>query len=266
MASIAVQGDLGALLAQSFSDLASNLVLSYGSIITGGGTNFYYTSLQGQSLLIPRSGTEAVTGTLDNLTGGYLDFSSGSAKVNTVLDIQDFSIQAADLFDLFSRTTTGVLVSFNDNVLRDALNGLSWTITGSDSADRITPSENLTLARADRIDAGRGGDFVAAGGGADRIFGGAGADSLWGGSGADRLSGGGGDDRLTGGAGADFFMFDPGFGKDRIADFQDGVDHLHLSGDYTVLDSGKDSLLIQGKDSILLVGIDSSLISAADFL
>jgi len=64
----------------------------------------------------------------------------------------------------------------------------------------------------------------------DSLFGGAGDDVLDGGAGADRLEGGGGVDALTGGSGADRFVFVPGDGIDRIADFAPGEDRLLFVG------------------------------------
>lgn len=98
---------------------------------------------------------------------------------------------------------------------------------------------------ADRIGAGRGHDVVSGGNGRDTIFlgagddrffdtpqsGPAGADRIRGGEGADRFHSGGGDDILTGGAGADRFVFSsPGFGSDRITDFERGTDTLRFDG------------------------------------
>jgi Ca2+-binding RTX toxin-like protein len=66
------------------------------------------------------------------------------------------------------------------------------------------------------------------------LFGGVGADTLIGGDGGDTLVGGGGADRLLGGAGADVFRYDsvtdtPDAARDKILDFQPGVDKIDLS-------------------------------------
>ncbi|MEB0161090.1 M10 family metallopeptidase C-terminal domain-containing protein, partial [Pseudomonas sp. AH2 (2023)] len=50
----------------------------------------------------------------------------------------------------------------------------------------------------------------------------------WGDAGNDRLEGGTGNDILNGGAGADVFEFERGDGRDRIADFQNGLDRIEL--------------------------------------
>ncbi|MDK9698311.1 MAG: adhesin, partial [Siculibacillus sp.] len=56
---------------------------------------------------------------------------------------------------------------------------------------------------------------------ADHLNGDGGVNALVGGAGNDTLAGGAGNDTLTGGAGSDTFDFDLGFGRDRIADFED---------------------------------------------
>jgi serralysin len=73
-------------------------------------------------------------------------------------------------------------------------------------------------------------DVISGGGGDDTITARQGNDFVTGNLGADTLAGDGGDDRLTGGAGADRFDFRPGGGKDRVVDFEDGVDQLYFFG------------------------------------
>lgn len=82
----------------------------------------------------------------------------------------------------------------------------------------------------DRIDGGGGVDILLGGGGADLLIGGNGNDLLRGQNGADELVGGKGNDTLVGGAGADSFVFQSGFGKDTIMDFENNQDELYLDG------------------------------------
>jgi len=87
----------------------------------------------------------------------------------------------------------------------------------------------------DLLGGGGGHDALYGADGADQLYGAAGHDSLSGGAGADTLTGGSGVDLLTGGAGADLFDFnltsDSHVGaRDRIADFQIGVDRVDLAG------------------------------------
>jgi subtilisin-like proprotein convertase family protein len=76
--------------------------------------------------------------------------------------------------------------------------------------------------------AGSGGPLRASEGN-DSITGGAAADRLDGGAGNDTLTGNGGNDELAGGSGADVFVFETGFGRDRIIDFTDNVDTLSFA-------------------------------------
>jgi Ca2+-binding RTX toxin-like protein len=95
------------------------------------------------------------------------------------------------------------------------------TNTGEAAGDSYRGIENLAGSRfADRLEGNR---F------ANRIEGGAGNDTLLGGAGNDTLVGGAGDDVLIGGRGADTFVFAPGDGRDRIADFTPGLDVLRLA-------------------------------------
>ena len=66
--------------------------------------------------------------------------------------------------------------------------------------------------------------------GDDSLRGSAGDDRLRGGAGDDTIAGGAGDDALWGGDGDDVFVFEPGNGRDYIADFTDGDDVIFLRG------------------------------------
>ena len=71
--------------------------------------------------------------------------------------------------------------------------------------------------------------------GTDTISGLGGNDTVEGSYGNDRLDGGAGTDVLRGGDGADVFVFNAGEGgRDRIEDFQLGVDHIeaHAASGY----------------------------------
>jgi Ca2+-binding RTX toxin-like protein len=108
------------------------------------------------------------------------------------------------------------------------------------------------------------------------------ANVLIGGGGSDTLNGGLGNDLLIGGNGADLFVFGPGFGNDRVQDFdadptggdQDlldisalGVTAATFDGSVTIADLGIDtSVAISGGGSIVLVGVDSANVTLADFM
>ncbi|CAN0321438.1 unnamed protein product, partial [Phaeothamnion confervicola] len=125
-----------------------------------------------------------------------------------------------------------------------------------------------------------GDDTLDGGGGRDTLRGEEGNDTLLGGSGNDVLVGGDGDDTLAGGLDADTFEFfvvawpnGDTEGNDRILDFQDGVDHIHLRGsvdgmsEMTLTQVGGDTLITYDGigGSLTLVGVNAGSITASDF-
>ncbi|MEL7116276.1 MAG: malectin domain-containing carbohydrate-binding protein [Pseudomonadota bacterium] len=107
----------------------------------------------------------------------------------------------------------------------------------------------------------------------DTLIGGSGEDALFGLEGDDRLEGGFGDDALTGGAGADVFVAAIGTGRDRIEDFEDGVDQIEISGvstfaALTIAEDGEGSTLVtlSAEDDLLLAGLAQTLLDESDFV
>jgi subtilisin family serine protease len=82
----------------------------------------------------------------------------------------------------------------------------------------------------DILDGGDGDDRLFGDDGNDALFGGQGQDQLLGGVGFDILNGGQGDNTMTGGSGRDIFTISR-TGKNRITDFEPGVDLLSFEGD-----------------------------------
>jgi hypothetical protein len=132
----------------------------------------------------------------------------------------------------------------------------------------------LGRAGPDRIDAGAGDDIAQGGGGddvlrgeagddtlnggrgADVLLGGPGDDVLRGGAGADRLDGGPGRDTLYGEAGPDVFVFAPGTGRDRIMDFEPGIDRIDATR-FDLTPGERDAALARlGDDVRLTLGPD----------
>ena len=126
----------------------------------------------------------------------------------------------------------------------------------------------------DRLFGGKGGDSLYGGKGADKLWGNAGNDELHGGEGKDRLQGGEGKDILYGGNGADRFVYEqPGFGRDRIGDFEDGTDILKLHNlqwdDLTIADNGRGDTVVSVNgtdDAIILKGVAVALVGEDDFV
>lgn len=98
------------------------------------------------------------------------------------------------------------------------------------------------------------------GGGNDDLEGGSGNDTLLGGTGRDILEGGSGNDILTGGAGVDFFEFERGDGRDRITDFQNGLDRIDLD-DFSRAQVGQiiNGARQQGSDLVLTLDANTTI-------
>lgn len=91
----------------------------------------------------------------------------------------------------------------------------------------------LGEAGDDKLYGNSGHDSLKGGEGNDQLFGGLGRDSLNGEAGNDTLYGGQGNDSLEGAAGNDLYLFEPGFGSDRIYNNHSGdsnQDELRFSG------------------------------------
>ena len=121
------------------------------------------------------------------------------------------------------------------------------------------------------MDGGAGRDNLHGGAGADELSGGRGADVLFGGAGRDVLIGDKGRDMLTGGAGADSFVFEGGGGRDRITDFEDGVDEIIFAGangfqDLRIGAHADGVRIAHGGDVAILEGVEVDAIGADDFL
>lgn len=110
---------------------------------------------------------------------------------------------------------------------------------GGDGSDRLYGGKGKDMlvggSGNDRLYGGKGNDTLQGGNGSDRLFGGAGNDRLFGGKGSDTLYAGAGSDQLTGGQGADTFVWASasesvtGRNRDRITDFETGIDRIDIS-------------------------------------
>jgi hypothetical protein len=114
------------------------------------------------------------------------------------------------------------------------------TLSGGGNSDRLygeNGNDRLDGGKGhDRLYGGKGNDTLLGGFGNDRLIGGVGNDVLNGGAGNDTLLAGAGSDKLAGGAGADVFVWTnalestAGSGRDRLLDFEVGIDKIDLSG------------------------------------
>jgi Ca2+-binding RTX toxin-like protein len=168
------------------------------------------TDFQKGSDKIELAGASSFIGS-NAFTGTAGEVRSAASSGQTVVELDSNGDRIADLQILLSGD---VQLDYSDFTgVRAAATQGNDVLTGTDSADSIK-----ALA------------------GDDVLFGLAGADSLEGGSGDDVLVGGLGRDLLTGGTGSDVFRLETardslvGAGRDRILDFQSGVDKIDLSG------------------------------------
>ena len=151
-------------------------------------------------------------------------------------------------------------------------------IGGGMGRDVLRTVENVTgSAFGDRMTGNAAANVLTGGAGNDRLTGAAGNDRLLGGAGADVLIGGRGADFLSGGAGDDAFVFAPGGGTDRIADFQNGADLMRFDegrfngvlydsyDDFRITQSHGSTIVSFGGGQIVLVGIAPGQIDADDF-
>lgn len=260
-------------------------------LMIGGGGNDSLFGKEGSDTLYGDTGN-------DNLNGGNGDDflrggdgndtqSGGAGNDNAAGEAGHDSINLGDGDDWASGGDGNDFITGgngNDTMLGDAGNDNISGGNGDDQAFGGDGVDNLSGdAGNDELDGGNGNDNLAGGIGNDILRGGDGNDTLNGGPGNDRLEGGPGNDIETGGPGSDTFVFKPGFGNDRITDFDanpaGGQDYIELSGfgidatnfaaHVTITDVGADVLVtIDGNASqtIRLVGIpNASVITVDDF-
>lgn len=178
-------------------------------------------------------------------TAGRDTLDAGDRGTDVVLTLQQGAFSSFD-------ATDDVVIAFGAKIENaiggggdDLIIGNSGrnTLIGGGGSDVLRGNAGDDLLRGgtgdDTLKGGGGDDDLRGETGKDKIFGdsgkdvlsgGAGNDTLKGGSGRDTLDGGQGNDILLGGSSADRFVFTTGGDRDRIKDFTDDVDRLHLKG------------------------------------
>ncbi|MDE4060655.1 MAG: calcium-binding protein [Pseudophaeobacter sp. bin_em_oilr2.035] len=148
---------------------------------------------------------------------------------------------------------------------------------GNKGSDRLFGDEGDDHLKGhgggDDLNGGSGNDMLKGHRGDDMLNGGAGRDMLKGHSGDDVLTGGNGRDVLTGGAGWDEFVYtDMREGRDRITDFEDGIDLISLNtlgmdfADLSISDAARGARVEFGNTSILLEGVMADQLDQSDFI
>lgn len=159
--------------------------------------------------------------------------------------------------------------SGGDDILRG--DGLENVLRGFEGGDRL-----FGAGGDDTLVGAEGDDRLDGGGGVDVLDGGAGKDNLLGGGAADLFFDGSGNDTLTGGAGRDSFFWS-GLGKDKVNDFEDGKEKIHISGlagvdDFadlvitTTADGWVKVSYGDGSNSLILMGVTASQVTGTDFI
>ena len=134
----------------------------------------------------------------------------------------------------------------------------SDTLNGGDGADILNGETGADLLWGgdgnDTLSGGLGNDHLRGDAGGDLLLGDGGDDLIRGFAGDDTLMGGDGEDRLFGGTGADTFVFETeaAFERNRIYDFEDGIDIIRIEGlNLTFADIAIDAAGITGAHSII---------------
>lgn len=247
----------------------------------GAGADHFFTSgtVTGNASLGGGADILAVTG--GSLTG-LVGMGAGADRVNCRAFISgDVDLgDGDDIIDLRGGALDGTFSGgLGNDTLFTADQSFRLSERANEGIDTVNASvsyslnqnvENLVL-RGGGAKTGTGNslDNVITGGrGADRLSGLAGSDTLWGGN--------GGADRLRGGEGGDFFVFESGDGRDRIADFTSGEDRIDLSGWKAVTrfasvlshaaDTADGVAIRSGLDVLILMGIDKADLERGDFM
>ena len=199
----------------------------------------------------------------DLLIGGFgADNLQGGAGDDTLEGgFQDDVLDGGTGIDTASYAGFGGGISVNLNLSSAQNTGAGGIDTLSDIENLLGGQFNDTLTGS----VGAGGDNLLEGdAGSDRLFGlggddtldgGAGNDLLQGGNGADVLIGGEGREIMVGGGGADTFVFEAvsdsavGGQRDRINDFDQGVDVIDLSAIDAVTGGSDNAFAFIGEDA-----------------
>lgn len=153
-------------------------------------------------------------------------------------------------------------------------------LSGGDGDDSLSGDEGNDVlngnADNDTLIGGDGNDVANGGTGNDTLNGNTGNDILRGDEGSDTVNGGSGNDSLTGGTDADTFVFEAGFGRDRIFDFTDNEDLIDVSGlgveaieGLRIIQVGNDTIINVDGDLaniVRLFGVDIADLDADDFI
>jgi Ca2+-binding RTX toxin-like protein len=229
--------------------------------------------LAGHDIIDAKGGDDLITA---GAGGDLVLAGSGSDTViATVGDGHDIyhGDGGADTLD-FSETSAAATVKLGTTLFGFTVDGIGSAKSAQIGTDVLLDFENAI--------GGSGNDAITGDNTANVLSGGSGNDTISGLGGSDTLAGEAGNDMLTGGFGADTFEFKPGFGNDRIADFDanpfGGQDLMDISAfgiaasDFTAKVTWESALggtlvTIDGglDQTILLLNVQASAVTVDDF-
>jgi Ca2+-binding RTX toxin-like protein len=255
----------------------ADIIYGYGGndLLRGWGGNDHIYGGTGNDDIIGGNGINTLWG------GGGADWfimsprdyaSSDDLIADFEFDIDRIDVSAWGISDFSQIKAILGASSYGDATFNAFAGGYAHRIT----VDLVAPSElaasdfiysnggarNLVgTSYADTLFGSRYADTLNGGYGNDVLLGGIGGDRLLGSYGNDDLHGGAGRDVMTGGAGYDYFTFDaitdsvPGTNRDRITDFQDGIDTIDLRKiDANVLAAGNQGFHFIGQHAFTAAG------------
>jgi len=160
--------------------------------------------------------------------------------------------------DQFTTTLTNI-----SDIEVEIIGGKIFVFVSSATEHGFTEFE-LTLNPGSTFTGGTGNDTIIGSAGDDTIFGMGHNDIIDGGAGNDRLVDGRGRDVLTGGAGADIFEFINDGQRDKITDFEHGIDKLDFT-DYAFLYAYQDLIIDSRPDgAVIIIGTEKLWITSID--
>jgi hypothetical protein len=256
-----------------------NLVGSFE--IAGGSGNDTITGTAGNDSLRGDSGNDQLNGGLgdDLLIGGSGNDQLNGGDGNDLFRVSGNKAASFEGYDSYNGGAGADSIVASGGAVDIGLTGFGAAngIETIDASGATGPVRILGDGYANSFDFSQtafvGNIEVNAGSGNDTVLGSAGGDTLRGDSGKDVLNGLGGNDLLYGGSGKDIFVAGADWGRDTVADYQDGYDKLdfHASGATSVADLmftqvGADTEISFGDDTLVLLGINVSVVNGADFL
>lgn len=276
------QGWDGAFVTENFALSGTKVFLTGVALADRDGDRFYDVGegLGGLTVTAVSSTGAAYTATTQTAGGYSLALAAGTYTV---------TISGGGVAPLTKQVTLGAqnvkldLFNSGTTTTSNPLPPVGKTIGGTSSGNTLYGTEGADAIKGfggnDKLYGRNGADKLYGGTGNDAMSGQAGNDRLYGNDGKDALNGGAGDDILSGGAGADTFRFTGQWGKDKVTDFRDGIDHINLRGNHLSFrqlsvakldadhDGRVDDVAITAHDqTITLLNVKASLIGASDFL